>query len=469
MEEDEGDASAFHEIMGGGYSTSEEEEREEQEEENSEGEETEGRKGKKRTFISLRVKRRILLAIDSAKKEGMSQKKACQLHQIQPSQYRRWKKVEEEMKVASNQKAVTLHTGKASSIVDIEEDLLEWFWGIREKGMSVSHKMLQIEASKRCNVFRRKTEWSKVKTIERYVRKNDLVMRSTTRKSQATPQQAKQEALDFILSMRPRVMGRDQDFIINMDQTPVWFSLEPTCTLDKRGVHTVHGRKSTGDTRRVTFMATITASGKKLQPMLVFKGTSSERGGRIKREFPTYPNDMLYATQQKAWADEEIMRLWVKKVLRPYVETAPKHVVPLLILDVHTAHKTEDVRNDIYSLGVEIEYIPGGCTCLVQPVDVGIGKPLKTYARRLWEEWMIESGINLDVTEPPSRKQIAEWCSASWNKFTPDICRNAWRHDLYTWFPHGCPPRPANSHTAETLINELDEDNSDDDMLLAAV
>jgi len=188
MEEDEGDASAFHEIMGGGYSTSEEEEREEQEEENSEGEETEGRKGKKRTFISLRVKRRILLAIDSAKKEGMSQKKACQLHQIQPSQYRRWKKVEEEMKVASNQKAVTLHTGKASSIVDIEEDLLEWFWGIREKGMSVSHKMLQIEASKRCNVFRRKTEWSKVKTIERYVRKNDLVMRSTTRKSQATPE-----------------------------------------------------------------------------------------------------------------------------------------------------------------------------------------------------------------------------------------------------------------------------------------
>jgi len=165
MEEDEGDASAFHEITGGGYSTSEEEEGEEHEEENL-GEEMGGRKCKKRTFISLRVKQRILHAIDSGKKEGMSQKKACQLHQIQPSQYRRWKKVEEKMKVASNQKAVTLHTGKTSSIVDIEEDLLEWFWGIREKGMSVSHKMLQIEASKRCNVFRRKTEWSKVKTIE---------------------------------------------------------------------------------------------------------------------------------------------------------------------------------------------------------------------------------------------------------------------------------------------------------------
>eukprot|EP00977_Amphora_coffeiformis_P025752 scaffold21973_cov102-Amphora_coffeaeformis.AAC.1 len=101
-------------------------------------------------------------------------------------------------------------------------------------------------------------------------------------------------------------------------------------------------------------MATITASGGKLKPFLVFKGKPSDKGGRIKREFPTYPNDMLYATQEKAWADKAIMRQWVKKVLKPYVKNAPADVVPLLILDVHSAHKTDDVRNDIADLGVEV-------------------------------------------------------------------------------------------------------------------
>jgi hypothetical protein len=33
--------------------------------------------------------------------------------------------------------------------------------------------------------------------------------------------------------------------------------------------------------------------------------------------------------------------------------------------------------NAIGDLGIEVEHIPGGCTSLCQPVDVGVNKPLK--------------------------------------------------------------------------------------------
>ena len=35
------------------------------------------------------------------------------------------------------------------------------------------------------------------------------------------------------------------------------------------------------------------------------------------------------------------------------------------------------VTRQIETLGIEVDHIPGGCTGLAQPIDVGIGKPFK--------------------------------------------------------------------------------------------
>ena len=52
------------------------------------------------------------------------------------------------------------------------------------------------------------------------------------------------------------------------------------------GSKTINVTKSTNDTKRATFEITVTASGKVLKPLVVFKGKA---GGRIeRREFPTY-------------------------------------------------------------------------------------------------------------------------------------------------------------------------------------
>jgi hypothetical protein len=160
-----------------------------------------------------------------------------------------------------------------------------------------------------------------------------------------------------------------------MDQTPVYFSMSSKRTLELIGEKTIHIRTLTNDTKRVTVAVTIAADGTVLPSTLVFKG---KPGGHIeKKEFSTYPNGHFYKCQDNAWMDEEVMIAWVQDVLAPYVATAPDHVVPILILDMYRCHMMSSVVQMIQELGVEVQHIPGGCTSLCQPVDVGFNKPFK--------------------------------------------------------------------------------------------
>jgi len=65
-------------------------------------------------------------------------------------------------------------------------------------------------------------------------------------------------------------------------------------------------------------------------------------------------------------------------------------VVPYLLLDKYKCHYQGSVAKATENLGVEWDIIPGGCTGLVQPIDVGIGKPFKNRMRYKLEEWLID-------------------------------------------------------------------------------
>jgi hypothetical protein len=131
---------------------------------------------------------------------------------------------------------------------------------------------------------------------------------------------------------------------------------------------------------------TVTASGKILKPVLLFKG--AQNGRIVLREFPNYENDMIYLCQPNAWMDKEAMIIWVDEVLRPYIETAPAGVLPILVW----IHMLASVVGMIQDLGVDVEHIPGGCTSLCKPVDIGLNKPFKHQSRQQWEHWMIAEG-----------------------------------------------------------------------------
>ena len=216
-----------------------------------------------------------------------------------------------------------------------------------------------------------------------------------------------------------------------MDQTPVFFSMVPRTTLDHVGARTVNVRTSTNSTMRVTVAVTVTSSGKMLPPLVVFKGKG---GGRIEREFGNFNPGAMCAVQPKAWMDKQVMKFWMDDILVPYILSAPPGVHPFLLLDSYRCHMMPRIVDGLNDVGVEVQHIPGGCTGMCQPIDVGIGKPLKSRIRNMWEDWMMEQGIHTEKFSPPPRQTIADWVVTASESLGENIVRNSWRHGQFTYF-----------------------------------
>jgi hypothetical protein len=135
--------------------------------------------------------------------------------------------------------------------------------------------------------------------------------------------------------------------------------------------------------------------------------------------------------------DERVMISWVDDMLKPYVATAPNHVIPLLILDSYRCHMMGLVVTRIQELGIEVKHIPGGCTSLCQPVDVGFNKPFKDRVRRQWMSWMIAEGVIHGTTSTPTRCDVTGWVDRAMMEMKNEvgIYRNAWSKTGYEWFP----------------------------------
>jgi hypothetical protein len=234
------------------------------------------------------------------------------------------------------------------------------------------------------------------------------------------------EAQTWMEKVRPLVSDSncDQRFVINMDQTPIFFCMLPRTTLERIGSRTVNVRTPTASTLRVTVAVTITANGDMLPPLFVFKG---KPGGRISREFTGYPSGGVYTVQDSAWMDESIMLIWIDQILIPYVATRPVGVEPVLILDAYRCHMMSSIVKKIEEAGVRLAHIPGGCTSVCQPVDVEIGKPLKCRVRDKLSMWMTEQGSESCPVRftPPNRSTVADWVITSLQDLPGSLIKNS--------------------------------------------
>ena len=135
--------------------------------------------------------------------------------------------------------------------------------------------------------------------------------------------------------------------------------------------------------------------------------------------------------------DEVCMLRWVDEILKPYLQVnpPPPGIVPVILLDAYRCHMMALVTDAIAELGIEIIHIPGGCTGLTQPLDVGINKPFKSRVRVLWEEWMIDEIDRTGLVYAPTREDISGWVAeVVWGLNGKQLMRNAWRKTGYNWF-----------------------------------
>jgi hypothetical protein len=79
-------------------------------------------------------------------------------------------------------------------------------------------------------------------------------------------------------------------------------------------------------------------------------------------------------------------------------------------------NQLQKIANAFRRSNVHVLTSPGGCTPLIQPLDVSINKSFKVRIRKLWTEWMafsIESGNEI---KPPSKTKVVEWIETAWKE-----------------------------------------------------
>jgi hypothetical protein len=165
-----------------------------------------------------------------------------------------------------------------------------------------------------------------------FLKKDSIVHRLGTKVSQCPPAKAIQEAIEFQDFIRPMLLGpehADLWLILNMDQTPVYFSIYPTRMLEVLGNKTIVIWTTINDTKRATVVHTITAAGDQLVPMVVYKGTEN---GSIKERKLTL-RMILLASKHR---DNSL---------------ASPGIVPLILLDLYQCYIMALVVNEIQDLG----------------------------------------------------------------------------------------------------------------------
>ena len=234
----------------------------------------EGRSAKRNRY-SAQEKMKILGVVETmVEEQHLTYAEAASALSIDQSMISRWREKDDALRSIERPNALQLHTGPRSILLDIESNLLEFIDSWRSKGLPVNRIALMRKAQSLKPELLRKSAHAVKMSISRFMKKNRLLHRMATHKAQRHPSEVENEALEFLDYIRPILIepNRDPNYIYNMDQTPVWMAMDTKMTIDKVGARTVNLRTAMSDTKRVTVAVTLTASGRRVKTMVVFKG-----------------------------------------------------------------------------------------------------------------------------------------------------------------------------------------------------
>ncbi|CAI7868159.1 unnamed protein product [Closterium sp. NIES-54] len=115
--------------------------------------------------------------------------------------------------------------------------------------------------------------------------------------------------------------------------------------------------------------------------------------------------------------------------MKPLRETTRRRREALVVLDSYRGHLTEAVGQTMRMFRLSRAVIPGGCTPLVQPLDVSINHAFKCGVRHRYSTWFEEDGINLttragNLQKPPA-ETVLRWIDESWEAVPEELVKKA--------------------------------------------
>ena len=187
-----------------------------------------GASGIKRKRYSSRKKISIVAKIRRIKRDtGLSYRKAAASLGVSYALVFKWHALRERFNhlVIKKLPRYLVAHGPCGQLEGVTEELLAWIFERREMGLVVSTLSVLIKACSILPLLEQKSALARLMVTRRFLKKHSLLYRMGTKVSQRSPGEVGQEAMEFREFIRPMLLGpeRSLHWIINMDQTPVFF------------------------------------------------------------------------------------------------------------------------------------------------------------------------------------------------------------------------------------------------------
>jgi hypothetical protein len=157
------------------------------------------------------------------------------------------------------------------------------------------------------------------------------------------------------------------------------------------------------------------AAGKKLPLTVIGKG-------KTLRCLAGYElgDDVWKAQSESGWTTSDVTCGYFRQLRQKLFPDGPL----LVILDTYAAHRSADVRSVAALYGIELVFIPPGCTDRLQPLDRKVFGALKSFARQQWRR-RYHKTFGAKVKRP----EIARGLVEAWDRLTDETIEDAW--DIY--------------------------------------
>jgi hypothetical protein len=188
---------------------------------------------------------------------------------------------------------------------------------------------------------------------------------------------------------------------VNSDQTQVVYAPGNRMSWAKKGSKQV-ALVGAEEKRAFTLLVSIAADGTALPFQAVYQGGTAKS---LPSQYAPNMADVNAAGMQLEfsgtktyWSNQKTMQSFVNRILAPYFEkTKAQLALPpsqrsLWQIDVWSVHRSEEFRTWMKKEHptILLDYVPGGCTSVHQPCDVGIQRLLKLSIRRSYHEDIVE-------------------------------------------------------------------------------
>ena len=224
---------------------------------------------------------------------------------------------------------------------------------------------------------------------ESLMRRMGFVRRKGTKAAHKLPDNYADLKADFLRRITEVVSQHSipAELVLNFDQTAVPIIPISKWTLEKQGSRQV---EITGleDKRQVTTVLCESLNGNLLPPQVIYQGKTD----MCHPKFP-FPTEWHITHSDNHWSTAQTMQEYVERVIVPYIEEQrealdlPLRHRALVIMDVFRAHRVDNVLEALKSNGIEVIFVPAGCTGELQPLDVSGNAIFKEALASRFNTW----------------------------------------------------------------------------------